>query len=164
MKKYAICIVALCAITAIVDAGPFGRRGRRGHGCSSDGCAVPTAVVESVATESVVWADRHQQSALAEVNATRATRGLPPFAEDSTLTEAATKAATYRAERGIEGHTANDFAFLPTGASATAAGCAAWPIGMGWGACCTYESWRSAGAAAVIGRDGRRYMHIFVRN
>ncbi len=38
------------------------------------------------------------------------------------------------------------------------------PGRRGFGACCSYENWNYAGAAAVIGRDGRRYMHLFVRN
>jgi hypothetical protein len=101
--------------------------------------------------------------ALAEVNATRATRGLPPFIEDAGLTAAAVSAADFRAAKLIAGHTANDFAHLPADSSADAAGCAAWEPGWGWGACCTYESWTHAGAAIAFGSDGRRYMHLFVR-
>jgi hypothetical protein len=105
------------------------------------------------------WAD-----ALAEVNATRAQRGLYPFVRDDGLTAAAGSAATYRAAHGIEGHTANDFAALPPGVRADAAGCAAWAQGSGWGACCTYDAGPThAGAAAAVGPDGRRYMHLFVR-
>jgi hypothetical protein len=103
------------------------------------------------------------RDALAEVNAARAARGLQPFVCDDGLCQAALSAAMYRAERCIEGHCQNDFAHLPSGCSATAAGCAAWNVGDGWGACCTYDSYTYAGAAAVIGRDGRRYMHLFVR-
>jgi hypothetical protein len=29
--------------------------------------------------------------------------------------------------------------------------------------CCVYENYTYAGAAWVSGRDGRRYMHLFVR-
>jgi len=100
---------------------------------------------------------------LAEVNATRALRGLPPFIEDAGLTAAAVSAAEFRAARLIAGHTANDFAHLPANCSADAAGCAAWEPGLGWGACCTYERWTYAGAAIALGSDGRRYMHLFVR-
>ena len=102
-------------------------------------------------------------SALSEVNATRAARGLPPYIEDTNLTSAASAAAKFRAERLISGHTSNDFAFLPPGAFASAAGCAAWPQGMGWGSCATYDNYRFAGASYAIGRDGQRYMHLFVR-
>src|ERR1700730_5896319 len=101
--------------------------------------------------------------ALQEVNQVRAQRGLRPFKPDDELADAAMAAAQYRARRLIAGHTNNDFRYLPRGARATAAGCAAWPRGMGWGACCTYENWRYAGAAWALGRDGKRYMHLFVR-
>ena len=101
--------------------------------------------------------------ALQEVNAVRARSGLPPYVEDPSLTAAAQRAATYRANLLIEGHTANDFAFL-AGSWASAAGCAAWPPHMGWGSCCTYDAGpRYAGAGWAAGRDGRRYMHLFIR-
>jgi hypothetical protein len=101
--------------------------------------------------------------ALDEVNATRAARGLRPFIRDDYLTMGAKNAAQMRAASLTEGHTSNDFAALPPGGNATAAGCAAWEPSMGWGACCTYENYTYAGAAYVFGRDGRRYMHLFVR-
>jgi hypothetical protein len=104
----------------------------------------------------------HPRDALAEVNAVRARRGLPPFVRDEGLTRGAINVARFRAERLIEGHTANDFAGLPRGVRASAAGCAAWH-GDDWGSCCTYERWRHAGAAWCRGRDGRRYMQLFVR-
>ncbi|HEX4070711.1 MAG TPA: hypothetical protein VHX68_06060 [Planctomycetaceae bacterium] len=101
--------------------------------------------------------------ALAEVNATRAVHGLAPFIKDASLTAGAINVADFRAARLIEGHTANDFGGLPTSATASAAGCAAWEPTWGWGACCTYENYTYAGAAWTMGRDGRRYMHLFVR-
>jgi hypothetical protein len=101
--------------------------------------------------------------ALDEVNAARAARGLRPFIRDAQLTAAAAAGAEFRAARLIAGHTANDFAALPPGASATSSGCAAWEPGFGWGSCCTYEQYTYAGAAYATGRDGRRYMHLFVR-
>jgi len=102
-------------------------------------------------------------AALAEVNTLRARSGLAPYAYDEGLTRAAQAAASYRANYLIEGHTSNDFAFVPAGSQANAAGCAAWPVGMGWGSCCCYDHYRSAGAGWAMGRDGRRYMHLFVR-
>lgn len=99
--------------------------------------------------------------AIGEVNAARRARGLPPFVRDAALTRGAMHVARWRAERLIEGHTRNDFAGLPVGAQADAAGCAAWR-GNDWGACCTYENWTYAGAGWQRGRDGRRYMHLFV--
>jgi hypothetical protein len=101
--------------------------------------------------------------ALDEVNATRATRGLRPFVRDDNLTAAAATCAEFRAARLIAGHTSNDFAALPAGTSAASAGCGAWEPGTGWGTCCTYESYTYAGAAYAMGRDGKRYMHLFVR-
>lgn len=101
--------------------------------------------------------------ALAEVNAARARRGLRPFLHDPLLTEGARRCAGERARRRIQGHLANDFAYLPSGAQASAGGCAAWEPSMGWGACCTYDNYTYAGAAWAIGADGRRYMHLFVR-
>ena len=104
------------------------------------------------------------EDALAEVNGRRAARGLPPFERVECLSIAAAKCADYRAQHRIAGHTANDFAYLPKGCQAEAAGCAGWRPGDGWGACCTYERWRYAGAAWAMGRNGVRYMHLFVSN
>lgn len=104
--------------------------------------------------------------ALGEVNAARAARGLKPFIRDEGLMQAAHAVAAHRAMHRLTGHvpgSPGDFGFLRFGSRASAAGCAAWNPGDGWGACCTYESWTYAGAAAVIGPDGRRYMHLFVR-
>lgn len=101
--------------------------------------------------------------ALDEVNAARAAKHLPPFVRDAGLTQGAAGAATYRAEHKIAGHTRNDFAFLPPYVKADAAGCAAWHPRDGWGACCTYDKYKYAGAAWCVGKDGRRYMHLFVR-
>jgi hypothetical protein len=102
-------------------------------------------------------------SALTEVNARRAARGLRPYAEDPALTQAAFACASFRANNLMFGHTGNDFAFLPAGASAASAGCAAYPASLGWMSCDVYDNYTYAGAAAVTGADGRRYMHLFVR-
>ena len=106
---------------------------------------------------------RAGEDALAEVNAARAARGLTPFIKDPELTAGAINVADFRATRLIAGHTSDDFAGLPAGCTARAAGCAAWEPSLGWGACCTYENYRYAGAAWAMGRDGRRYMQLFVR-
>jgi hypothetical protein len=100
---------------------------------------------------------------LDEVNAKRAARGLRPFIRDESLTHAARACASFRAMHLTFGHTSNDFAFVPAGASAASAGCAAYPASYGWMSCCTYEGYTYAGAAWVTGRDGKRYMHLFVR-
>lgn len=103
------------------------------------------------------------ENALREVNAARAARGLSPFIEDAKLKAGAVNVAEFRASRLMAGHTGNDFAGLPTGCLASAAGCAAWEPSWGWGACCTYDNYTYAGAAWAVGRDGRRYMQLFVR-
>lgn len=103
------------------------------------------------------------EDALAEVNAARARRGLPAFIYDENLTRAAAGCADFRAARLIAGHTVNDFAALPSGTIARASGCAALEPSWGWGSCCTYERYTYAGAAIAVGRDGKRYMHLFVR-
>jgi hypothetical protein len=117
----------------------------------------PLAHADDSDSEPACW------DGLDEVNALRASRGLPPFLYDPDLTLAAGGCARWRAERLCAGHTPNDFAALPPGSFASAAGCAAWPPELGWGACATFENWRHAGAAWVMGRDGRRYMHLMVR-
>jgi uncharacterized protein YkwD len=100
---------------------------------------------------------------LDEVNAKRAARGLRPLIRDEGLTQAASACAAFRAENGLFGHTSNDFAFVPPGSSASSAGCAAYPASYGWMSCCIYDGYTYGGAAWVTGRDGRRYMHLFVR-
>ena len=107
--------------------------------------------------------------AMDELNAQRARRGLRPFLRHDGLTVAAGRAAHFRAERLIAGHV-DDFAFLPSGSTANAAGCGAWyPMpnqsgGPTFGTCCMWEDWTYAGAAWAWGSDGRRYMHLFVSN
>ncbi len=109
-------------------------------------------------------ASNGSNDALAEVNAYRAKRGLPPFQHDPQLTKAALTAATKRAARGIHGHLPeSDFTCLPAGASADAAGCGALEDSWGWGTCCMDDNYSHAGAAWVRGADGLRYMHLFVR-
>lgn len=107
-----------------------------------------------------------EQEALHEVNARRAQKGLRPFIFDPGLTQAALAAAKHRAQHRITGHVGGpggDFAFLPPGIDAKAAGCAAWEPSWGWGSCCSDDNFTYAGAAWAWGSDGRRYMHLFVR-
>ena len=102
--------------------------------------------------------------ALDEVNAVRKAKGLKPFIRDQGLTEGAKAVASYRADHLCRLHTQNDFAFLPEGVEAKFAGCGAETDRWGWVACCTYDrKCQHAGAAWARGRDGRRYMSIFVR-
>jgi len=108
-------------------------------------------------------ADDGTGTALDEVNAIRKANGLPPYVYDAGLEEAAKRCSQARAASFIAGHTSNDFAYLPAGVSADAAGCAAWHPSMGWGSCCMFDNYTYAGAAYTFGRDGNRYMHLFVR-
>lgn len=102
--------------------------------------------------------------ALDELNELRAKRGLKPYIRDNGLTLAAARAAKARADRLLFGHLENDFACLPSGTRADAAGCAAYPAQDGFLACCMYDSsFRFAGAVSILGRDGRMYHHLFVR-
>jgi hypothetical protein len=125
--------------------------------------ATPVRNVVSAVGQAAVNLLTPGDDALAEVNAARARRGLRPFLPDPALNQAARACAQLRASRRIQGHLSNDFAHVPAGTFARGAGCAAWPPGMGWGACCTYENWTYAGAAWAMGADGQRYMHLFVR-
>jgi hypothetical protein len=106
---------------------------------------------------------RAAEDALDEVNNARAARGLSPLKRDDGLTAAAKNCADVRAQYLWAGHCQNDYNALPSGVAAGATGCAAWAPSMGWGSCCTYENWTYAGAAVTVGRDGVRYMHLFVR-
>lgn len=156
MFRWKLSLVALLAFVSVVDAGPF-RRGRRY-------VEAPQTQTQSVVADSPALVDKLSNvDALEEVNAHRARLGLRAFIKDAGLTKAAYWAAQHRALNGIAGHTFNDFSFLPEGTSATAAGCGAWQPGTGWGTCCSEENYTYAGAAWVIGKDGLRYMHLFVR-
>lgn len=105
-----------------------------------------------------------QTEALSEVNAARARRGLRPFIFDANLTAGAKACAVQRAKYLCFGHTKNDFNASPIGSiRPTATGCAAYPPRDGWLSCCVYEKYTFAGAAFAMGRDGRRYMSLFVR-
>ena len=117
----------------------------------------------SLASANDVQVVASAQQVLDEVNQARAARGLRPYMLDPGLAQAATACAIYRARHGMEGHTPNDFSFIPPGTFARAGGCAAWPTGMGWGSCCTYDNYQFAGAGFCVGPDGKRYMQLFVR-
>jgi hypothetical protein len=166
--KYAISIALLFAFGCICEAGD--RRQRRSMQVTNQPQQV--ASQPQIVTANYTPSTTAEQSdtkvegstdALDEVNAERAKRGLRPFIHDPLLTQAANACAKVRAERHIHGHLSSDFAYLPSGATATAAGCGALEPSWGWGTCCTYDNYTYAGAAWVMGSDGRRYMHLFVR-
>lgn len=147
-----------CLCGSSTDAGPLAKRRQ-----ARVAVYTPVVSVQTTQTTKTTTTTTTSVSALDEVNACRAARGLRPLIHDALLTEAAVACASYRAANLISGHSANDFRFLPAGARASAAGCAAWPPHLGWGACTTYENYTYAGAASVVGRNGIVYHHIFVR-
>lgn len=172
MFRCLLVALALATLATDSEAGPLRRRAQTAYPSPSYQPAVmpygaytthytPTTTDLNTGSDSI--ASSAVGDGLDEVNAKRATRGLRPFIRDESLTQAARACAGFRAERGLFGHTSNDFAFLPAGAQASSAGCAAYPESYGWMSCCTYENYTYAGAAWVTGRDGRRYMHLFVR-
>lgn len=122
--------------------------------------ATPAPAAPAAGTATASGSD----DALNEVNAARAQRGLKPFLPDPLLNKAALACAKQRCARHIDGHLPeSDFSYLPSGGSANAAGCGALEPSWGWGTCCTYDNYTYAGAAWVMGADGKRYMHLFVR-
>lgn len=136
------------------------------HSTSQTTRAVTTpngTATSSSSSESTKASGVFAMNPLAEVNAARAARGLKPYIEDPALTQGAQACAAYRAANRIKDHTSNDFAFLPPGTRAAAGGSGALAPSWGWASCCTYEKWTYAGAGLVMGRDGKRYMQLFVR-
>ena len=171
--RFMMILVALLAIMDVsVQAGPP-RRSRQRPAMPTVSESVPSTtyttrkvdISSADASEAKPVASSTQGSddALDEVNAERAKRGLRPFQPDALLNQAARTAAAQRAASHIHGHLSNDFACVPSGGHATAAGCGALEPSWGWGTCCTYDNYTYAGAAWVMGSDGRRYMHLFVR-
>lgn len=179
---FAVCLMVCCVETA--EAGKHRDRHHKaqtcdcancaatcGADCPGGACKVPNKANETIEPKQHTEPKKKvslQQSedALDEVNAERARRGLRAFIRDPLLTKAAYDCARYRCETRTEGHTtggSGDFAYLPSGAVATAAGCGALEPSWGWGTCCTYDNYTYAGAAWVMGQDGRRYMQLFVR-
>ena len=159
---FALALAAL--VVTDVSAGPFRRRAACAPATvTATATFAPASATAPQTVTLSVTADLPAGDGLDEVNAKRASRGLPPFVRDPALTQAAHSCAAFRAQYGLFGHTSNDFGFLPPGSSAASAGCAAYPASYGWMSCCTYEGYTYAGAAYVTGTDGRRYMHLFVR-
>jgi hypothetical protein len=174
--------VLILGMQPVADAGLFRRSVRASNATSVKATPRPASAVQvaqSVQAGATVQTAQHSTTeepsgakqasvqevtdALAEVNAARAKRGLRPFQHDPQLTQAALQCAQIRASRRIAGHLPNDFAYLPAGSTARSAGCGAMESSWGWGTCCTYENYTYAGAAWVMGADGKRYMHLFVR-
>ena len=166
MKRIAFIASAMLLLVLAADSHAQGRRSRRMAYSGFEQNTVVQQQEQPVRQASATVPQATGSScaeALEEVNTTRAQRGLKPFVHDPELSKAAFGCAKARAASLIAGHLPSDFAYLPSGASAESAGCAAWEPSWGWGACCTYDSYTYAGAAWVMGSDGRRYMHLFVR-
>ena len=153
------------AAETTAQAGPL-RRSRQNQNVSAAPKQAPVTVQNEpsiIQTGASATVTNGADDALNEVNAERARRGLRPYQPDPLLNQAAQSCARIRAASFIRGHLSNDFAQLPSGTSASAAGCGALEPSWGWGTCCTYDNYTYAGAAWVMGTDGRRYMHLFVR-
>lgn len=164
MKKFVFALLFMVLIAAFADARP--RRVNSSISTTTRSAWSSTSNAQGTVTassSSVTVTTSEAVEALAEVNARRARSGLRPFLHDPLLTEGAKRCAVERARRLLFGHLPSDFAYLPPGAKARAGGCAAYPPGMGWYSCCCEDNATYAGAAWAIGRDGRRYMHLFVR-
>jgi hypothetical protein len=146
------CVGGVCRVVAVPVYG--------------QAAATPGVVVSRPFSSSpdspVASAPSDGSDALAEVNAKRASRGLRPYLRDEGLTAAARACAQHRAAHLMFGHTANDFAFVPAGTRCDATGCAAYPASYGWLSCGIWDNYTRAGAAWAMGRDGKRYMHLYL--
>lgn len=177
MRFLGLCLSMVCLVVLTVSAEASGKR-RRGSQCescsSANSCSTGQCATSQCAngvcnmpapapSASPVSSSAGSSDALDEVNAYRARKGLKPFLPDAQLNQAANTCAKLRAASHINGHLASDFAYLPPGAHAAAAGCGALEPSWGWGTCCMDDNYTYAGAAWAMGSDGKRYMHLFVR-
>jgi hypothetical protein len=166
LLRLTLAATVAAVLASSADAGPILQRRRHavaGQSCQPAADAAPPGPRIEYTPHGQPMPDSPAGEALAEVNAKRAARGLPPLLPDPGLTEGAFRVAAFRAHHGLFGHTSNDFGFLPPGSSASSGGCAAYPASYGWMSCCVYDRATYGGAAFVTGTDGRRYMHLFVR-
>ena len=133
--------------------------------------AIPRTAAQPVPTSTIVAYATHAQpsslatpqqttpssgrSAIAEVNALRAQRGLPAFQEDPSLSAIARQKASIQAQRGVMAH--------PGG---TMGGARYEGVGMGQSfiSCYLYSNvGRTAGAASVRGANGQRFHCLLIR-
>lgn len=181
---FRIMMIAVVSLIMASDVQAQWRRGRwqQGSSCQNGNCQIvqggasqqATVYTEPIpappigSTPKAKVTGSRSDDALDEVNAARAARGLRPYVNDPVLNEGARKCAEWRAVRLCSGHCSlphGDFTLLPSvyPVGSCAGGCAAWPPSLGWGACATYDNYTYCGAAWVMGSDGQRYMHLFVR-
>lgn len=102
--------------------------------------------------------------AMADLNARRASYGLPPMRTDPQLLQAAMNAASCRASLRCAGHLLNDYDALPQGVPgypSCVSGCGVYD-GM-FLSCGSDDRRQLAGAAKALGSDGRWYCHLFVK-
>jgi hypothetical protein len=168
MRSLATLLVALFVLVSTASADKWSRKAQRQQRQNQGWTVVesPTVSTAPVVTPATPYTgkDAGKDDALDEVNAERAKRGLRAFLPDPLLNKAALACAKQRAARFIHGHLPeSDFSYLPANGQASSAGCGALEPSWGWGTCCYLENYTYAGAAWVMGSDGRRYMHIFVR-
>lgn len=193
IQVLAVSAYLLSPLLADADAGWRGRRGGcSGGSCQSSGnsgqlgcpcgaaCACPPGAcangqcpggvcptVQPVSmTEQIKAVDAKEATPLEQVNARRRAAGLTPYIECPDLAAGAKACAEYRAAQGIAAHTGNDFAFLPRGCRASAAGCniAAHGGTAAFQTCAMYEAaCTHCGCATARAADGRVFHHLFVR-
>ena len=161
MRIILSCLVALCLVTS-VDAG--GRRSRQRAAQNNVVWESQPVVSSAPASVEATSHLKGSDDALAEVNAKRVNKGLPPLRKDSLLCQAALLVSKQRAARGIHGHLPeSDFTYVhQVGGSASVGGCGALEDSWGWETC-AYDSpqYTVGGAAWVRGADGLRYMTFF---
>lgn len=160
--RFVTTVICLLVLTGCLFASDKKARGQAAWAWAT-AKAVPAEPVQKTTNSALAECI----DALQEVNDARKARGLPPFQPDAKLTEAALACAREMAARGIHGHLPeSDFKHLSSTVSTNgvAAGCAALEPSWGWQSCCWDDVGPThAGAAYVMGADGLRYNHIFVR-
>lgn len=134
--------------TGVLQCGPEGCRQVRAATVVAPANVAPANVRPASASYS-------RGSSIAEVNAIRARRGLQPFIEDPALTAVAYRKASMQARRGRMFHPGGSMG----GARYEGVG-----VGSRFSACYLFsQGSRYAGAATVVGRNGRRYHCLLIR-
>lgn len=150
--------LTLLVVVMLVGDSQAGPRTRRSS-APAYSYSEPVYAAETIASSEAI-------DALDALNTARQSRGLRPFIRDEGLQAAAQSAAVFRAARRITGHvpgSPGDFGFLPSGTSASCAGCAATDASWGFLACEMWSNHTYAGAVWIQGADGRMYSHAFYR-
>lgn len=155
LMRFMLVLLTALTLAASAYAGP--RRGWRSSTNVDSELASRGSVSWSV-PETITYTD-----ALDELNARRQVRGLRPYLRDETMTLAAARCALVRAHYRIRGHLLDEYSTPWTG-GARSTGCAGNEVRHGFMACNDDATqYTYAGAAYVVGSDGRLYCHLFVR-